>query len=376
MKLAVAEALTNGLGTITEENLTNALNSYVGEGNYTLTGDATNGWDITIKSNGKVYHVDGKGTISNSGNSGNTGGSTGETKNPNYSVEVSDDDIAPAEVFLYEVIDENAKTARITEMNPEYCNSISRDISQTTDKKYAKLNTMMTDINIKKNSNIGKLALKSASTSEDASFSATYYDIVYNGKTLSDTLIVPDKKIINDVEYTITEVCLSVRGCLDYGSKRLTDIYFGWPNVKTIIFPNTVTKIYSMEDQSTYPDCNDTIEQIVLPKNLKIIGIQAFSRMVALKEIELPDSVEEIGKQAFEYSDKIPKITIGKNVSKVGSSIFWRWSKDQIINIYFKKSAIPEGWSSSWLDHTGDELNINYGNGEYSGSGSGSGSGY
>ena len=72
VKLAVAEALSNGLGTITDENLRKALDANVGAGNYELTGDATNGW--TIKAGDKTYKISGNGDISGGDN---TGGNTG-----------------------------------------------------------------------------------------------------------------------------------------------------------------------------------------------------------------------------------------------------------------------------------------------------------
>ncbi len=75
VKLAVAEALSNGLGTITEKNLRAALDNNVGAGNYTLTGDATNGW--TIIAGEKTYKINGKGEISGGNNGGNSGENTG-----------------------------------------------------------------------------------------------------------------------------------------------------------------------------------------------------------------------------------------------------------------------------------------------------------
>ena len=62
VKLSVAEALSNGLGKITEENLREALNNNVGAGKYELTGDAINGW--TIKAADKTYNISGNGSIS------------------------------------------------------------------------------------------------------------------------------------------------------------------------------------------------------------------------------------------------------------------------------------------------------------------------
>ena len=82
VKLAVAEALSNGLGTITDENLRKALDANVGAGNYELTGNATNGW--TIKAGDKTYNIDASGVNSDdSGKDDNKGnGETGKLPSP------------------------------------------------------------------------------------------------------------------------------------------------------------------------------------------------------------------------------------------------------------------------------------------------------
>ena len=77
VKLSVAEALSNGLGIITKDNLTKALDSNVGSGKYELTGDAVNGW--TIKVADKNYNISGNGEISGSIENGGTAG--GNTSN-------------------------------------------------------------------------------------------------------------------------------------------------------------------------------------------------------------------------------------------------------------------------------------------------------
>ncbi len=66
VKLSVTEALTQGLGELTDVNLKTALNNNIGEGKYEITGDAENGWTVTV--NGKKYKIDSTGKIS-----GNTG---------------------------------------------------------------------------------------------------------------------------------------------------------------------------------------------------------------------------------------------------------------------------------------------------------------
>ena len=53
VKLSVTDALTQGLGSLTDENLRSALNSNIGAGKYEFSGDATNGW--TVKVNGKEF---------------------------------------------------------------------------------------------------------------------------------------------------------------------------------------------------------------------------------------------------------------------------------------------------------------------------------
>ena len=63
VKLAVAEALSNGLGTITVDNLKTALDNNIGSGNYDLTEDGTE--KIIIAIDDKTYNIDKNGNISN-----------------------------------------------------------------------------------------------------------------------------------------------------------------------------------------------------------------------------------------------------------------------------------------------------------------------
>ena len=59
VKLSAMDALSQGLGTITDANLKTALNSNIGEGKYEITGDATNGWTVTV--DGQDYRVEATG---------------------------------------------------------------------------------------------------------------------------------------------------------------------------------------------------------------------------------------------------------------------------------------------------------------------------
>ena len=63
IQLAVLDALTQGLGKITStEVLDNSLQNYV-EKEYSLDGDTTKGWTITVPENEISYHVDGNGEL-------------------------------------------------------------------------------------------------------------------------------------------------------------------------------------------------------------------------------------------------------------------------------------------------------------------------
>ena len=65
VKFSAMDALANGNGKITEVLLTEALNKNLGSGNYTLTGNETDGW--TIVANEKKYSINGNGSIAEKG---------------------------------------------------------------------------------------------------------------------------------------------------------------------------------------------------------------------------------------------------------------------------------------------------------------------
>ena len=67
VKLSTMDALSQGLGTITDANLKTALNNNIGEGKYEITGDATNGWTVTV--DGQDYRVEATGIVNGNGSS-------------------------------------------------------------------------------------------------------------------------------------------------------------------------------------------------------------------------------------------------------------------------------------------------------------------
>ena len=66
VKLSVGDALTRGTGTLEDENLKSALNSYIGKDKYKITGDKEKGWTVQVIENGKSYDISSMGKISKS----------------------------------------------------------------------------------------------------------------------------------------------------------------------------------------------------------------------------------------------------------------------------------------------------------------------
>ena len=318
-----------------------------------------------------------------------------EDSNEMYEIAVEEEDIAPTNLFDYEIIDEAemgaltlsalpTKKARITRIKEEYCNGYQSGDSNT------------------------------------------HYEIIYEGSKISDTLIIPykvdGKYIEGGIEgemYIITEVQLQANGRDG----------FGFPRVETLIYPNTVEMIYGMamvNEGSTYRG-NDTLKTVILPNKLKTIGDYVFSSCLELKNVTIPDSVTSIGNgafcdcssltnitipdsvtsignsafkdcssltnitipdsvtgignsafndcssltnitipesvtsigaSAFEWCSSLTNITIPESVTSIGNWVFYGWTDEQIINVPFKEGETPEGWDEDWKEYC--EATINY----------------
>mgnify|MGYP004619965165 CR=1 FL=1 len=75
VKLSVTDALTQGLGSLTDVNLKTALNNNIGAGKYEISGDATSGWTVTV--DGKEFKIDSTGKIGGTTSGGTSGGNQG-----------------------------------------------------------------------------------------------------------------------------------------------------------------------------------------------------------------------------------------------------------------------------------------------------------
>ena len=277
---------------------------------------------------------------------------------PVYSEEGAEDNIAPTELFEYEIINDGSvaspymqnlptKTARITGIKSEYIERQSID------------------------------------------YNSWYYKIKYEG--IKDVLVIPyqaeldeNGKVTKNGEiYKITEVDLSIRG--DYSSR---DFYTGssrytgssFPSIKKVIYPNTIEKIIrdkdiglcSALDQPSeiilsknlksiedYIFNGTNIENIEIPSNVTNISKNAFSFCRSLKSIKIPKSVTSIGEYAFFDCASLESIEIPENVTNIGKYAFRDWYPAQ--TIYFECSEEEsKNWDTNWNSYCYAKIVWNY----------------
>ena len=236
------------------------------------------------------------------------------------------------DLFLYEPIEGTGETAststtslptkeaRITGMNPKYCNSyIDGYHDEETGETY----------------------------------DPTYYDIkLEDGTKITDTLVVPYQVEIDGEMYKITEADITAPGKSDTTG-------YSYPKVKTIIFPNTIKTILAYEYNFLHHEgINDTVEKIILPKNLQKISACAFAGCSKLEEITIPKSVNSIGSCAFSGCTSLTSIIIPKSVIEIGYDVF-----DECTNlktIYCEATSKPDGWNNSWKDGCSAKVQWSY----------------
>lgn len=90
-------------------------------------------------------------------------------------------------------------------------------------------------------------------------------------------------------------------------------------NIKKIVMPDTVTYI----GECAFGDYDDSVplEEIVLSKNLKTIGLNAFSLCFELKSIDIPESVTEIENGAFSGCYSLKNFNVSQNTN-FGNCVF------------------------------------------------------
>ncbi len=287
INLAMSAIKTNKLSkgddsAVTSDELQKEINKYTKDATVTGTGI------LTVEYNsGRKYEVDGNGSILE----------YGESYDGMYSVPGLEGKIAPTEIFEYELVSNSesasielselpVKKAKITGIKGIYCNSLEGGVYNPETGEYVN----------------------------------THYEIKYDNKTISDTLVVPyqvEGKYVKDPDtgtygnenefYTITEAQIN---CV-CGSDGWRGVSL--PKIKTIIFPNTITKIVGKGGSNAY---NPTLERVVLPNKLVEIGDECFSS-TKIANITIPDTVTYIGKYAFAGCTNLTNIIIPDSVTNI-----------------------------------------------------------
>lgn len=179
------------------------------------------------------------------------------------------------------------------------------------------LNGVYASVNIKaladKSALQQKLGLDSLKkiTSLKVSGTINSYDIMMMRNQMPNLLDIDlaDASIVaNDYEYT--------KG---YHSKKDTLTAYSFTgtgtHIRKAILPNTVTCIEQNVFNTPY------LQEVVLPKNLLVIGDRTFYGCSALRSIRLPESLTSIGESAFQGVG-LTKVTIPANVETIGWAAF------------------------------------------------------
>lgn len=164
---------------------------------------------------------------------------------------------------------------------------------------------------------------------------------------LSDASIVA-----NDYEYT--------KG---YHSKKDTLTAYSFTgtgtHIRKAILPNTVTCIEQNVFNTPY------LQEVVLPKNLLVIGDKTFYGCSALRSINLPESLTSIGESAFQGAG-LTEVTIPANVETIGYFAFGGGNTEAVTDYSYYSQATSierERWifylppySSSRKPYSGSHL--------------------
>lgn len=118
-------------------------------------------------------------------------------------------------------------------------------------------------------------------------------------------------------------------------------------------------------------DSQNTIEKLVIQKNIKEIANGAFVNGLKIKEIELnrgitrignnafggcknlekiniPSGVEEIGGWAFGWCESLKEINIPKSVANMGYGLFFSHWDNYKVTINLEAKSIPTTWNEYW----------------------------
>ena len=346
VKLAIGDAYTDGIGSITDSGLKSALNNRLGEGTYDISGDETTGWKVTVKETGKVYEISANGKI-------NSPEETGSTVDWNKILEEANKN---PESFKHE---DQSKTNNDIGIGTDG-KPVNMDLwnyQKITDKNEIMLSTWRSgrgpgysNKNIKNGKIQGKIPAYIKPAGSDKFYTVTSMEYTFvDCKDLEEmTEEIPSKVTNFDYMY---------KGCTKLTKITLQNIpepgkigYY--PSITSIIIPknvenidaqlfneNSLREIIVDNENKCYSSVNGVLfdkdkktiiaypteksgESYEIPDSVTTIGDYAFAGCRGLTSITIPDSVTSIGDCAFVECTGLTSITIPDSVTSIGDCAF------------------------------------------------------
>lgn len=94
------------------------------------------------------------------------------------------------------------------------------------------------------------------------------------------------------------------------------------PNqVRSIVIPDSVEELQSSGMDGTFAYL-DSLEEVYIPGNIKVIGDYAFHSCDHLTGVEMEEGIEKIGKEAFSNCSSLPEIILPASVKEIEERAF------------------------------------------------------
>ena len=144
-------------------------------------------------------------------------------------------------------------------------------------------------------------------------------DFVYDiNSDVAGVVITAYEDKAKDVIVPVAIEDFPVVGC------NLGDMFEKDNRIVSVVLPNSCTEFY-------FEGCN-SLEKMILPKELKTISWNCVKGCKALKAITLPDGLEKIDIYAFQES-VLESIVIPTSVKSIGRMAFYYYSSLKTVNI-------------------------------------------
>ena len=345
VKLAIGDAYTDGIGSITDSGLKSALNNRIGEGTYDISGDETTGWKVTVKETGKTYDIASNGKINSSEETGSTvdwnkileeaNKNPESFKHPEQSETNNDIGIGtdgkPVNMDLWNAIIINGNEITLT--GTDGCNWQEGYVGKIIDGKIQ-----------------GKIPayIKPAGSDKFYTVTSMKYTFAYREDLEEMTEEIPSKVTNFDYMY---EGCTKLTKITLQNIPEPGEIGY-YPSITSIIIPknvenidaqlstgNSLQEIIVDNENKCYSSVNGVLfdkdkktiiayptgksgESYEIPDSVTSIGNSAFWRCSSLTSVTIPDSVTSIGEGAFAECIGLTSITIPDSVTSIGDCAF------------------------------------------------------